>query len=348
MPESFLVIVKCMTFNHHAYIEDAMKGFCMQKTDFPYICIVMDDCSTDGEQEEIKRYYQENFDQCDTEETDDYVLNFGRHKINENCYFAVFYLKYNHYSIKKDKTQYYAKWQDSCKYIAFCEGDDYWIDENKLQTQADFLERNVEYGMCYTRAKVYNQEKESLTSTLLGKDYISFIDLLKTNCIPTLTVIIRTNLYLNYIKDVKPEQENWLMGDYPMWLWFSKNSQIKYYQYITSVYRLLQNSASHSTDVDKIIKFNESVYDIKRFYVNKYNVDYNLGEDYNLAVFQIYFGILMQKYNREYAKKLRIYGSLQSTKKTYKFYCLLSYNILLWFLLKIILSIKKQIVRKSN
>lgn len=148
IPESFLVIVRCMTFNHHSYITDAMNGFCMQRTDFPYLCIVMDDCSTDGEQEVIKKYIAEHFNMLSNEMTDDYVLNLCQHRENENCYFAVFYLKYNHWSTKKSKNSYYAKWQDKCKYVAICEGDDYWIDELKLQMQVDFLERNEEYGAC--------------------------------------------------------------------------------------------------------------------------------------------------------------------------------------------------------
>ncbi len=111
IPTSFLVCVKRMTFNHHAYIEDAMNGFVMQETDFPFVCVIIDDASTDGEPEVIKKYFQENFSQLDTDETDDYVRTLGRHKTNENCYFLVIYLKYNHYSIKKSKMPYYAEYQ---------------------------------------------------------------------------------------------------------------------------------------------------------------------------------------------------------------------------------------------
>ena len=99
IPTSFLVCVKRMTFNHHAYIEDAMNGFVMQETDFPFVCVIIDDASTDGEPEVIN------------DETDDYVRTLGRHKTNENCYFLVIYLKYNHYSIKKSKMPYYAEYQ---------------------------------------------------------------------------------------------------------------------------------------------------------------------------------------------------------------------------------------------
>ena len=55
------VCVRCYTFNHAPYIEDAMNGFTMQKTDFPFVCCIVDDASTDGTQEVIKKYIVENF-----------------------------------------------------------------------------------------------------------------------------------------------------------------------------------------------------------------------------------------------------------------------------------------------
>ena len=145
---TYLVCVECKTFNHHAYIEDAMNGFVMQKTDFPYVCVIIDDASTDSEPEVIQKYFHENFELLDTDETNDYVRVYGRHKNNENCYFLVVYLKYNHYSIKKNKLPYYQEYQDNAKYISICEGDDYWIVDDRLQMQVDFLEENGDYGAC--------------------------------------------------------------------------------------------------------------------------------------------------------------------------------------------------------
>lgn len=58
----FKVRVYCSTFNHSPYIEDAMNGFCMQETNFPFVAIIIDDASTDGEPEVIKQYLQEHFD----------------------------------------------------------------------------------------------------------------------------------------------------------------------------------------------------------------------------------------------------------------------------------------------
>ena len=110
----WMVFVKCFTFNHAPYIVDAMNGFTMQKTTFPYICCIVDDASTDGEPEVIRKYLKENFDLANksvarNEETDDYVLCYAQHKTNKNCYFAVLWLKYNHYRKKYEIRQEYIR-----------------------------------------------------------------------------------------------------------------------------------------------------------------------------------------------------------------------------------------------
>lgn len=163
--KNYIVFIKCPTYNQASYIEDAMNGFCMQETNFPFVCTIIDDASTDGEQKVIMNYLQEHFDLEDksvvrNEETDDYTLWFARHRTNHNCYFAVLYLKYNHYRLKKDRYIYVETLQKECKYIAVCEGDDYWIDKHKLQRQVDFLETHPDYMMHFHNALVRYQNHD--------------------------------------------------------------------------------------------------------------------------------------------------------------------------------------------
>lgn len=158
----WMLYVSCMTYNQAPFIVDALNGFTMQRTDFPYVCAIVDDASTDGEQEVIQNYINEYFDLEDNTivrqtNTNDYKLIFARHKTNHNCYFAVFYLKYNHYSIKKNKRPYVSEWLDKAKYIATCEGDDYWIDNMKLQKQVDFMELNHDISYTCTRFNILDQ-----------------------------------------------------------------------------------------------------------------------------------------------------------------------------------------------
>ena len=160
----WMVLVRCNTYNHAPYIVEAMNGFTMQETHFPFVCVIVDDASTDGEQSVIDNYLNEHFDIEDKsnvqhEETDDYILTFARHKTNLNCYFVGIYLKYNHYSLKKPKVPYFARWRDKAKYIAICEGDDYWIDSLKLQKQVHFLENNPGFVECSHNFYIKDERK---------------------------------------------------------------------------------------------------------------------------------------------------------------------------------------------
>lgn len=146
---NYKVLVRCFTFNHAKYISKTLDGFCIQQTSFPFICCVVDDASTDGEPGVIKQYLEKHFAMTEAmySETDDYCMSYAQHKNNKNCFFAVYYLKYNHYQ-KKSKFPYFKVFRDKCKYEALCEGDDYWISDSKLQKQYDALESNPECTLC--------------------------------------------------------------------------------------------------------------------------------------------------------------------------------------------------------
>ena len=271
-PTSFLVCTKCMTFNHHAYIEDAMNGFCMQETNFPFVCVIVDDASTDGEPEVIKKYFDTHFDLSESGETDDYTMTFGQHKTNKNCYFAVLYLKYNHYSIKKSKVPYYSRWQDNSKYIALCEGDDYWIAADKLQRQADFLEKNEEYVLVYTKSKtlvsmtgkIRNPHNRTYSGNITKKL------LLYGNFIPTLSVLHRNyeNEFLEIYKKIPFQLK---MGDKPKWLIYSTFGKIVCIEQRMVMYRILEESASHSKDLDSVLTFFDNGEIITKYFNEKFN-----------------------------------------------------------------------------
>lgn len=150
----FMVYVSCMTYNQSSYIKVALDSFCAQQTDFPFICGIIDDASTDGESELLLKYLEEHFEFNNEswfkrDETQDYVRISARHKTNSNCCFVVVLLKYNHRQIKKTKIPYTAEWRNSAKYIAINEGDDYWIDPLKLQKQVAFMETHPNHSLCF-------------------------------------------------------------------------------------------------------------------------------------------------------------------------------------------------------
>ena len=167
---TYKVCVYCSTFNQTSYIKDTMDGFCMQQTNFPFVCLIMDDASTDGEPEVIKQYLNDHFDTEWTKETDDYHLTLARHQENKNCFFAVYLLKYNHYSIKKPRLKYYREVTDEIDYVALCEGDDYWTDAHKLQKQADALDANPQATLVYTNFQTIDGEGNPISRPFI-KDY---------------------------------------------------------------------------------------------------------------------------------------------------------------------------------
>lgn len=270
----WMVSVQCMTFNHASFIVETFNGFTMQETTFPYVCVVVDDASTDGEQEIIKNYLDEHFDldEKDTvryEETDDYCMTFARHRTNKNCFFAVCFLKYNHHSLKKSKVSYLLRWHNLAKYVALCEGDDYWIHPDKLQLQVDYLEENPECNMVYTHYK--EQHGDIIidgTWNLLDGDCLKPY-LLRKGFVPTASVMYRTSFKFDYeyLKMKFP------MGDVPIWIQLMHASPIKLLPEVTTVYRILTESASHSANYGRQMSFIVGAMKCRLYFAEKYGYD---------------------------------------------------------------------------
>ncbi|SHG18766.1 glycosyltransferase family 2 protein [Flavobacterium defluvii] len=166
-----VVSILCDAYNHERFITEALEGFLKQKTTFPFEIIIHDDASTDGTTEIIKSFAEQ------------YPLIIKPVLQKENQYSQ----KINFWS---DITFPMAQG----KYIALCEGDDYWIDELKLQKQVDFLENNPEYVITWTdfftrkdTELVPNDFKETLPDVYT----IDFNTLFQPYCTYTLTSLFR-------------------------------------------------------------------------------------------------------------------------------------------------------------
>ena len=276
--KNYTVIVKTVTFNHSKYIEDTLNGIAMQNTNFPFVNIVLEDNSTDGEQDVIRIWLDR---ECDLSLAEYYdiptaILIIVPHKKNINCTFAIYFHKKNLFQQKNIRESQVHPWRYNSKYEALCEGDDYWIDPYKLQKQVDFLDANHTYGLCYTRTKRFYQETNRF-GKIWGGPHQDFEHILQANPIPTLTVVAKTDLVLQYVREIEPQRRSWKMVDYPMWLWFAYNSQIKFIDIVSSVYRILPKSASHSDNIEDLIAFSHSVVDIQGFFYTKYtSINFNI------------------------------------------------------------------------
>ena len=254
----FVVRVQCATYNHVNYITDAMNGFCMQKTTFPFVCSIVDDDSTDGEQEVIKAYLKEYFDMEDNsivkcDESDDCLRIFAQHKINKNCFFAVVFLKYNHYSIMKPKDPYIQEWLDT-QYIALCEGDDYWTDPLKLQKQVDLLEKDSSLMAVATNSTVVDKSGKVLKpkqdkvvpDNIEGRyDLRSFM--YKVHNYPTATVCYRRT-HVEEIAKMTEHMSNPYLGDWTKWIALHIFGDFFYLDQVTSAYRINPTSLTHTYD----------------------------------------------------------------------------------------------------
>lgn len=273
---NYMVCVRCLTYNHAPYIIETLNGFTMQETSFPFVCVIIDDASNDGEQNIIAQYIEENFNLVDNtitqkEETDDYLMVFSQHKTNRNCFLSVYYLKYNHQRVRKSKMGYVSMWSNSAKYTAVCEGDDYWTSKDKLQIQVDFMEKHPEYGMCYTKVKRFLQKEKIFEKKEFGGPYESFHDLIKENTVPTLSVMFKTNVEKEYLKTIQPFTRNWKMGDYPRWLWMAHEYHVKFIPICSGVYRILKESASHSSNETRGEEFIRNICTMRLFFIEYFH-----------------------------------------------------------------------------
>ena len=259
--QKYLVRIECLTYNHVNYITDAMDGFCIQQTDFPFVCTIIDDASTDGEQEVIANYLQQFFDLQDVsiayeKDMDFGHVSFARHKTNENCYFAVIYLKENHYQKGKSKVPYLKEWMGT-KYVAICEGDDYWIDSLKLQKQVDFLEGHPDFSMCFHGAEVKvenssgsEQKNGTNYSRIENREYVS-TEFVSGWLVPTASIVFRPE-YVNKFEIKHPEKL--AFGDIVLVLKCSHTGRVFGMSDMMSVYRIQPDSITNNPQsVDALI-----------------------------------------------------------------------------------------------
>ena len=285
-----LVSICCTAYNHEKYIKDALDGFLIQKTTFPFEIVVFDDASTDKTQQIILEYAS-----------------------NYPNLFRLFLQKENLWQNKQISGTFTISFPNARgKYIAWCEGDDYWTDPYKLQKQVDFLEKNEDYGLIHTNYTTFIQKENRFAEVSFKREEGNiFFQNLWGNQIASLTVLARKDLIMEAIKQdiFKP---NFLMSDYPLWLFILYNSKVSYIDDVTSVYRVLEVSASHSNDMLKNLKFEKSVWEVRFYFANKYNCSHLVEND----IVQFYKGQLKlccYKSYKEYAREL--YLGLKGLKK---------------------------------
>ncbi len=243
--EPLLVTIHCITYNHEPYIRQCLEGFVMQKTNFRFEAIVHDDMSTDNTAYIIREY---------AEKYPDII--------------KPIYETENQYSKHDGSLWKIMNENTHGKFVALCEGDDYWTDPLKLQKQVDFMDEHLECGLVYAKVNIYDQDKKSIIGEW-GEEGDFDKMLFNASFIPTLSVLFRKELYSKYLEIVRIDK-SWLLGDVPLWLFFMKYSEVKFISNIVGVYRKLSESASHSNDFYIRTNFINSGFNIRRYFAEKY------------------------------------------------------------------------------
>ena len=212
-----VVSISCITYNHAPFIRQCLDGFLMQQTNFAFEVLIHDDASTDGTTEIIKEYEARYPDVIKPiyEEENQWVK--GRRGS------AVFNFP-----------------RARGKYIALCEGDDYWTDPFKLQKQVDFLESNPEYSMCFTNAIQHFEDGSAADrpfSDIYEKDY-SGIELFSNWCVPTASIVLKRNVIQSGLFQVASTNQNFVFGDIILILTCASLGRVKALPVFTTVYRI--------------------------------------------------------------------------------------------------------------
>lgn len=215
-----MVSVYCLTYKHAKYLNQTLDGFAKQKTNFRFEVIIHDDASNDGSKEII-------YDYC-------------------NKYPDIFIpiiQEVNQYSQKIDIIRQFILPKVRGKYVAICEGDDFWTDENKLQMQVDALEYNTDCNMALH--KVVEISENGIATGFTYPSYkvnsilssAVFIDMQYNYSFQTSSFFMRSNIWKDYIKNPPLFKQLFPVGDVPLMLYFGDKGKTYYIDKAMSCYR---------------------------------------------------------------------------------------------------------------
>lgn len=250
MSKTEIVVSVCITsYNHAEFIAQCLDSILSQQTDFPFEILIGEDESSDGTREICQKY---------AAQFPERIKLFLRSRED------VIYIndrptgRYNFMETLKQATG---------KYIAICDGDDFWTDTAKLQKQVSFLEENKEYTLTHHAVFEQNDKTNARKEIRLKPDNDSTTELIKKNYIHTVSTLFRKESL------VIPE---WYLqvrqGDWPLWILLSMQGKIKYFEDLMACYRIHPKSNWSSSSVLANINMVQSAIEIMN---RKLNYEFN-------------------------------------------------------------------------
>ena len=300
-----LVSICCITYNQERYIKDALEGFLKQKTNFDYEIIINDDASTDNTTK-ILREYEEKY----------------KNKI------YVVYQKENQYS-KGISTLLLVLKRARGKYIAVCEGDDYWICENKLQEQVNYMEEHPKCTFCFHNAVILNMRNNNKNRSVVNilkkdEDYdVGKLEML--GFIPTASFMFKTE----DARKIPEWFEKCFVGDWPLKMIMTNFGYAHYMSKKMSVYRknaqgsvTVQNNEKEEKSIEGKLELLNKKEQVVDFIDNYTNGKYKEVFDYRRKQYQIE-RMIAENRNKEIItqKCLKGFSFRHKIKYLIKMYC---------------------------
>ena len=227
-----VVSICCVTYNHEKYIRQCLDGFVNQKTNFAFEILVHEDASTDATAEIVKEY-----------------------ELRCPQLFRCVYQSENQFLKQNTLVNILFKMAKG-KYIALCEGDDYWTDPKKLQKQVDILEANPDYVACFHDVYHFHSQNNELvhSNIIVPVNYETPESIiLNGNYIHTTSLIFR-----NELKELPIEFSYSSIGDYFLQVLLAERGLFKYLDERMAVYRLdsgIFNSKEYSYKQERVLLF---------------------------------------------------------------------------------------------
>ncbi len=298
-----LVSVKMITYNHAPYIAQAIEGVINQRVNFPIELVIGEDCSTDGTREIVFEYQKKYPD----------IIRVITSEENVG-------MKKNGYRTTK-----------AChgKYLAFCEGDDYWHNEKKLELQVIFLEKNPKIGMVSGDVDIYYEKKNIFKRNFNKNNGFRNpmdlnIDQILWGGLPiwTCTVMIRKDLHERIIESDSYLHKNdkLLLGDLQVWAEASEILKATYIPETLATYRVLEESASRSKDPKKNLRFMKSISEIKLYLCQKYQVPEKFRKKEELSWCDNSLRLAFRERNYNLASEVRKRKNKFNCKELFRYY----------------------------
>jgi len=227
------VSIICTAYNHEKFIASALDGFVMQKTNFSYEGLVHDDASIDGTADIIKKYAQKY---------PDIIVPVLQTE--------------NQYSKKVKITNDILLPMAKGEYIAFCEGDDFWTVDNKLQIQIDFLDTHPEYIACVHNTLQHDcsgKHRNKMYSPRTEECDIKFEEAVYGMQYQTSSLVIRKE-YVGNMPSFYDIASKFGVGDLPRAIWYTLVGKVRFLPYNMSTYRVASNPDSWSVKTSTSIK----------------------------------------------------------------------------------------------